>query len=54
MKKIAYVGIDYHQNSVSLAVVLEGEKDVCSKLDKELYLFFHSTLRWYEFADPKT
>lgn len=28
MKKIAYVGIDYHQNSVSMAVVLEGQKEV--------------------------
>ena len=28
MKKIAYVGIDYHQNSVSMAVVLEGQKEI--------------------------
>ena len=28
MKKIAYVGIDYHVNSLSIAVVLEGEKKI--------------------------
>jgi transposase len=27
MKKIAYVGIDYHLNSLSIAVMLEGKKD---------------------------
>jgi len=27
MKKIAYVGIDYHLNSVTMAVVVEGQKD---------------------------
>jgi transposase len=27
MKKIAYVGIDYHLNSLSIAVMLDGEKD---------------------------
>jgi transposase len=26
MKKIAYIGIDYHLNSLSIAVILEGEK----------------------------
>lgn len=45
MKKIAYVGIDYHQNSVSLAVVLEGEKDVHETMrlaneDKRIKKFF--------------
>jgi transposase len=28
MKKIAYVGIDYHQNSLSMAVRLEGERKI--------------------------
>lgn len=27
-KKIAYVGIDYHLNSLSIAVMVEGEKDL--------------------------
>ncbi len=27
MKKIAYVGIDYHMNVVAIAVIIEGEKD---------------------------
>jgi transposase len=27
MKKIAYVGIDYHMNVVTIAVIIEGEKD---------------------------
>ena len=27
MKKVAYVGIDYHINSVTIAVIIEGEKD---------------------------
>jgi transposase len=27
MKKIAYVGIDYHLNSLSVAVIIEGQKD---------------------------
>ena len=33
MKKIAYVGIDYHINSLTIAVVIEGQKD------------FHDTIR---------
>lgn len=28
MKKIAYVGIDYHQNTLTIAVQLEGEKKI--------------------------
>jgi transposase len=28
MKKIAYVGIDYHLNSLSIAVMVEGERDL--------------------------
>ena len=28
MKTIAYVGIDYHLNSLSIAVVLEGQKTI--------------------------
>ena len=45
MEKIAYVGIDYHQNSVSPAVVLEGEKDVHETMrlaneDKRIKKFF--------------
>ncbi len=28
MKKIAYVGIDYHINLLSIAVVIEGEKEL--------------------------
>ena len=27
-KKIAYVGIDYHLNSLSIAVMVEGKKDL--------------------------
>ncbi|MCJ7595464.1 MAG: hypothetical protein MUO52_11910 [Desulfobacterales bacterium] len=27
MKKIAYVGIDYHLNSLSIAVMAEGDKE---------------------------
>jgi len=27
MRKIAYIGVDYHINSLSIAVMLEGEKD---------------------------
>lgn len=26
MRKIAHVGIDYHVNSLSIAVVIEGQK----------------------------
>jgi hypothetical protein len=26
MKKIAYIGVDYHLNSLSIAVVIAGEK----------------------------
>jgi len=33
MKKIAYVGFDYHQNQISIAVMIEGQKD------------FHDTIR---------
>ena len=28
MEKIAYVGIDYHQNTVSIAVHDEGKRDI--------------------------
>ena len=28
MKKIAYVGIDYHQNTLTIAVRIQGEKKV--------------------------
>jgi len=28
MKKIAYVGIDYHLKVVSIAVMVEGEKEI--------------------------
>ena len=28
MKKIAYVGIDYHSNSLSIAVIIEGQKKI--------------------------
>ncbi len=28
MKKIAYVGIDYHIKLLSIAVVIEGEKEL--------------------------
>jgi transposase len=28
MKKIAYVGVDYHLNSLSIAVVIEGQRDL--------------------------
>ena len=28
MKKIAYVGVDYHIKTVTIAVMIEGEKDV--------------------------
>ena len=28
MKKIAYVGIDYHINLLSIVVVIEGEKEL--------------------------
>ncbi|VBB42371.1 hypothetical protein TRIP_B200511 [uncultured Desulfatiglans sp.] len=28
MKKVAYVGVDYHMNSLSIAVVVEGEKRI--------------------------
>ena len=27
MKKIAHVGVDYHLDSLSIAVLVEGEKD---------------------------
>ena len=27
MKKLAYVGIDYHIKSLTVAVIIEGEKD---------------------------
>ena len=27
MKRIAYIGIDYHMETVSVAVLIEGEKD---------------------------
>ena len=33
MKKIAYVGVDYHLNHVTIAVMIEGQKD------------FHDTIR---------
>lgn len=28
MKKVAYVGVDYHMNSLSIAVMVEGEKKI--------------------------
>lgn len=28
MEKIAYIGIDYHLNSLSIAVVIEGQKKI--------------------------
>jgi len=28
MKKIADVGIDYHSNSLSIAVIIEGQKKI--------------------------
>ena len=33
MKKIAYVGVDYHLNSVTIAVMVEGKRE------------FHDTIR---------
>jgi transposase len=33
MKKIAYVGVDYHLNQISIAVMIEGQRD------------FHDTIR---------
>lgn len=32
MKKIAYVGVDYHVNSVSLAVMVQGMKKICETI----------------------
>lgn len=45
MKRIAYVGIDYHMNSLSIAVMIEGEKKIHQTIrlvnkDKVLIKFF--------------
>ena len=48
-KKIAYVGIDYHLNSLSIAVMVEGEKNLSQIMREALKMIFrfcfHQDLR---------
>jgi len=39
-KKIAYVGIDYHLNSLSIAVMVEGEKNLSQIMREALKMIF--------------
>ena len=53
MKTIAYVGIDYHVNSLSFAVMIEGEKTVHETIrikneDKAISKYFKKLSRNYE------
>lgn len=53
MKKIAYVGIDYHMNSLSAAVMIEGEKEIHQTIrlankDKMVLKFFKKLSRDFE------
>jgi len=42
MKRIAYIGIDYHMETVSAAVIIENEKDffdtICMSNNDEIIL----------------
>ena len=45
MKKVAYVGIDYHMNSLTVAVIIEGEKEFYDSItmknnDKSILKYF--------------
>ena len=53
MKKIAYVGIDYHMNSLTIAVMIEGEKEIHQTIrlankDKLILKFLKKLSRDYE------
>ncbi len=52
-KKIAYVGIDYHSETLSLAVMVDGEKDFLSSLtmknnDKNILKYLKKLSKEYE------
>jgi len=52
-KKIAYVGIDYHSETLSLAVIVDGEKDFLNSLtiknnDKIILKYFKKLSKEYE------
>lgn len=53
MKKVAYVGVDYHMNSLSIAVVIEGEKKIHQMIrlaneDKVIRKYFGKLSRDFE------
>lgn len=53
MKKVAYVGVDYHMNSLSIAVVIEGEKKIHEMIrlaneDRVIVKYFKKLSREYE------
>jgi len=53
MKKVAYVGVDYHMNSLSIAVMLEGEKKIHEMIrlandDKVILKYFKKLSRELE------
>ena len=53
MKKIAYVGVDYHMNSLSMAVMVEGEKKIHQMIrlaneDKMIHKYFKKLSRDFE------
>ena len=53
MKKIAYVGIDYHMNSLTIAVKLDGEKEIHQTIrlankDKVILKFFKKLSRDFD------
>jgi len=53
MKKVAYVGVDYHMNSLSMAVMVEGEKKIHQMIrlaneDKIVHKYFKKLSRDFE------
>jgi len=53
MKKVAYVGVDYHMNSLSIAVMVEGEKKIHEMIrlandDKVILKYFKKLSRELE------
>lgn len=53
MKKIAYIGIDYHMDSLSVAVIIDGEKELYDSItmknnDKFILKFFKKLAKKFE------
>lgn len=53
MKKLAYIGIDYHMNSLSVAVIIEGEKEFYDSVtmknnDKSILKYFKKLAKKFE------